>query len=251
MPFSKAAGHRLEYRRLDGTRPPIVMLHEGLGSVSMWKRFPEEVARATGHEVWVYSRHGHGESDALEGPRQPRYMHDEALGALPDFLSSLGIVKPILLGHSDGASIALIYAGANPRLLAGLIVLAPHVFVEDLSTRSIAATGKAYFTTDLRAKLARHHRAVDRMFRGWNDIWLHPDFRRWSIEEYLSSIRVPVLAVQGSDDEYGTMEQVRRIADAVPHTTVVELESCGHSPHRDQPEPVLAAIRKFVPACGS
>jgi len=251
MPFAQAAGHRLEYRRLEGTHPPIVMLHEGLGSVSMWKRFPEEVARATGHEVWVYSRYGHGESDPLAGPRQPRYMHDEALDALPEFLKSLGIERPMLLGHSDGASIALIYAGANPQALAGLIVLAPHVFVEDRSTRSIAATGKAYFTTDLRVKLARHHRDVDPVFRGWNDIWLHPDFRRWNIEEYLPSIGVPVLAVQGRDDEYGTMEQVRRIAQAIPRTTVVEIENCGHSPHRDQPELVLAAICKFVPDCQS
>jgi pimeloyl-ACP methyl ester carboxylesterase len=251
MPFTRAAGHRLEYRQLAGSHPSIVMLHEGLGSVSMWKRFPEAVAQATGREVWVYSRCGHGESDPLDGPRNLRYMHDEALEALPGFLDALAIERPILLGHSDGASIALIHAGAHPRSLSGLIALAPHVFVEELALSSIAATGKAYFTTDLRAKLVRHHRDVDRMFRGWNDIWLKQDFRAWNIEEYLPAIDVPVLAVQGSDDEYGTLEQVRRIANVVPKVTVVELENCGHSPHRDQPEPVLAAIRRFVPECGS
>lgn len=221
------------------------MLHEGLGSVSMWKSFPDEVARATGHEVVVYSRYGHGRSEALTGPRNVRYMHEEAFSALPEFLESLGIAKPILLGHSDGASIALIYAGARPQALSGLIVLAPHVFVEDLSVNSIAAMKRAYATTDLRDRLAHHHADVDSVFRSWNDIWLHPAFHSWNIEEYLGPIAVRVLAIQGTDDEYGTMEQVQRIARAAAQVTVVKLSDCGHSPHRDQPHRVLDAIKRF------
>lgn len=245
MPFTHAGGHRLEYRRIDGLRPTIVMLHEGLGSASMWKTFPQDVARVTGREVIIYSRYGHGESDRLTHPREVRYMHDEALTALPEFLNALGIERPILLGHSDGASIALIYAGAFPAALHSVIALAPHVFVEDISVTSIAATGRAFTTTDLRARLARYHADVDGVFRGWNDIWLAPAFRDWSIENDLPRISVPVLAVQGLDDEYGTLEQIRRIERAVPQTRTVELAHCGHSPHRDQPAALLDAIRSF------
>jgi pimeloyl-ACP methyl ester carboxylesterase len=246
MLFTQAGGHRLEYRRIDGTRPPIVMLHEGLGSVALWKQFPEEVARATGRAVFVYSRYGHGNSDALTGPRDVRYMHEDALVALPGFLDALGIENPILLGHSDGASIALIYAGAKPNAVSGLIVLAPHVFVEDLAVASIAAKKRAYETTDLRFKLARYHADVDGLFRGWNDIWLDPAFRSWNIEAYLPSIEVPVLAIQGVDDEFGTMEQIYRIARGARDVQVIELDDCGHSPHRDQPARTLAALAEYV-----
>ena len=248
MPFTQAGGHRLEYRCLDGLRPPIVMLHEGLGSVALWKRFPDEVAGATGRVVFVYSRYGHGESDALTGPRDVRYMHEEALLTLPGFLDALGIENPILLGHSDGASIALIYAGAKPDAISGLIVLAPHVFVEDLAVASIAAKKRAYESTDLRSKLARYHADVDGLFRGWNDIWLDPAFRSWNIEAFLPSIEVPVLAIQGVDDEYGTMEQVRRIALGTRDVRVIELQDCAHSPQRDQPARTLAAIADYVRA---
>jgi pimeloyl-ACP methyl ester carboxylesterase len=248
MLFTQAGGHRLEYRRIDGSRAPIVMLHEGLGSVALWKRFPDEVARATGRAVFVYSRYGHGLSDALTGPRDVRYMHEEALVALPGFLDALGIENPILLGHSDGASIALIYAGAKPDAISGLIVLAPHVFVEDLAVASIAAKKRAYETTDLPTKLARYHADADGLFRGWNSIWLDPAFRSWNIEAYLPSIAVPVLAIQGVDDEFGTMEQVHRVAHGTRDVKVIELEDCAHSPHRDQPARTLAALADYVRA---
>lgn len=245
MPFTRAGGHRLEYLRIEGAQPAIVMLHEGLGSVSMWKQFPVDVARATGSEIIVYSRYGHGESEPLTAARDVRYMHREALEVLPELLESLAVERPVLLGHSDGASIALIYAGAFPAALHSVIALAPHVFVEDISVTSIAATGRAFTTTDLRARLARYHADVDGVFRGWNDIWLAPAFRDWSIENDLLRISVPVLAVQGLDDEYGTLEQIRRIERAVPQTRTVELAHCGHSPHRDQPAALLDAIRSF------
>jgi pimeloyl-ACP methyl ester carboxylesterase len=222
------------------------MLHEGLGSLALWKNFPGEVARVTGHEVMVYSRYGYGNSEPLTEAREVRYMHDEALATLPEFLDTLAIDNPILLGHSDGASIALIHAGAARRPLTALIVLAPHVFVEDLSLSSIAAIKATYDSTDLPTKLGRYHQDVDRTFRGWNDIWLRPDFAAWNIEEYLASIAVPILAVQGLNDEYGTMEQVSRIVRTAPLTKVLELNDCGHSPHRDQAALVLSAIGEFV-----
>ncbi len=158
------------------------------------------------------SRYGYGRSDPLAAPRTVRYMHDEALTALPEFLDTLAIDRPILVGHSDGGSIALILAGAGLRPLSAVVTLAAHVFVEDLTVASIAAAKTAFETTDLRAKLARHHADVDSAFLGWNRIWLAPEFRDWNIEEYLPAIRCPVLAIQGEDDEYGTMEQMERIA---------------------------------------
>jgi pimeloyl-ACP methyl ester carboxylesterase len=173
-------------------------------------------------------------------------MHDEALHALPELLDQLGLERPILVGHSDGGSIALVHAGGSGRAVTALVLLAPHVMVEDISVASIAAARTAYETTDLRAKLARYHADVDSAFWGWNHIWLHQDFRAWNIEEYLPGVRCPVLAIQGEDDEYGTMAQVERIAAAVPDVEVLALEDCRHSPHRDQPEKVIEAIARFV-----
>ncbi len=173
-------------------------------------------------------------------------MHDEALVTLPELLDRLAIARPILVGHSDGGSIALIHAGAGIRPVAAVVTLAAHVLVEDISVSSIAAAKVAWETTDLRTKLARYHANVDSAFRGWNDIWLHPDFRAWNIEEYLPRIDCPVLAIQGEDDEYGTMEQMRRIGAQVKDVELVELEDCRHSPHRDQPAAVLDAITRFV-----
>jgi pimeloyl-ACP methyl ester carboxylesterase len=250
MPFTEAAGHRIEYTRIEGGTPALVLLHEGLGSISTWREFPADVARATGREVLVYSRYGHGNSDVLAAPREPRYMHDEALIALPQLLDHLGIERPLLIGHSDGASIALIHAGSGVRAVSGLMLLAPHVFVEGLTLASIAAIREPFERGGLRAQLARHHQDAERTFRGWNDAWLQPAFARWNIEEYLPAITVPVLVVQGDDDEYGTMEQARRIARAVRQVTVLELESCGHAPQRDQPERVVAAVREFVSSVG-
>ncbi len=249
MPCVDVCGRRLEYERIEVAatgRPTLVLLHEGLGSVAMWRDFPGRLAHATGCNAVVFSRYGYGRSDPLAGPRDVRYMHDEALSALPELLDTLGIDAPILVGHSDGGSIALIHAGSRLRPVGAVVTLAAHVFVEDLSIASIAAARTAYASADLRRLLARYHADVDSAFRGWNDIWLHPDFRAWNIEEYLPRIACPVLAIQGADDEYGTMEQMRCIGAQVRDVEIVELADCRHSPHRDQPEAVLEAMTRFV-----
>jgi pimeloyl-ACP methyl ester carboxylesterase len=249
MPFVSAGGHRLEYERIDvggHDRPTLVLLHEGLGSIAMWRDFPHLLAHATVSRVIVYSRYGYGSSDPLREPRNVRYMHDEALVVLPELLDALSIENPILVGHSDGGSIALIHAGGSGRAVAGVAAMAPHVVVEDISVASIALARDAYVTTDLPSRLGRYHADVDRAFWGWNDIWLSPDFRAWNIEEYLPRIRCPVLAIQGQDDEYGTMEQLARITAGARDVELVKLEDCRHSPHRDQPEAVLEAIARFV-----
>ena len=246
MFLTTSAGVRLEYVRIPGRGPAIVLLHEGLGSVSLWRDFPQRVAEATGHEVVAYSRQGYGRSSPLAAPRSVRFMHDEALVVLPEVLDALQIRRPILLGHSDGGSIAIIHAGGSGRDVSGLILMAPHVIVEDISIASIAAARVAYAQGDFRARLGRHHDDVDGAFRGWNDVWLSPEFRGWSIEEYLRRIECPVLAIQGENDEYGTMEQVDRIGRAIPHARILKLARCGHSAHRDGAEEVLEAIRGFV-----
>jgi pimeloyl-ACP methyl ester carboxylesterase len=245
----KVQEHEIEVQRIRAgseRAPELVFLHEGLGSISHWKDFPARVAAATGCPVTVYSRYGSGNSDLLREPRGVRYMHDEALQSLPDLLAQLGIENPILVGHSDGASIALIYAGVHDRV-RGLVLLAPHVFVEDLSVASIAEAKVKFETTNLPEKLARHHRDAARTFWGWNNIWLHPDFRRWNIEEYLPRITCPILAMQGLDDQYGTMAQVEAIRkQSGGPVEVVTLADCKHSPQRDQPEATLEAISQFV-----
>ena len=249
MPFLQVGGHRIEYERIivaRDDRPTLVLLHEGLGSMAMWRDFPGRLAHATGCNAVVYSRYGYGKSDPLGEDRGVRYMHDEALVALPALIDELAIPWPILVGHSDGGSIALIHAGAGKRAVTGVVTLAAHVLVEDVSVTSIAAAKTAFATTDLRARLARYHDNVDVMFRGWNDIWLDPDFRAWNIEEYLPGIACPVLAIQGEDDEYGTMEQMRRIGAKVKDVELLALEDCRHSPHRDQPDAVLEAVTRFV-----
>ena len=245
----EAGGHALEVERIDvgaRERPALVFLHEGLGSVAMWRDFPGRLAHATGCDAVVYSRRGYGKSDPLTAPHGVRYMHHEALTILPELLDKLAIARPILVGHSDGGSIALIHAGARIRPLAAVVTLAAHVLVEDISVRSIADANVAYETTDFRSKLARYHADVDSVFWAWNRIWLHPDFRVWNVEEYLPRIACPVLAIQGEDDEYGTMEQMRRIGAQVPDVELLELEDCRHSPHKDQPQATLDAITRFV-----
>jgi len=246
-------GRSLEVQRIGGLSrnvPELVFLHEGLGSISHWRNFPEQVAHATGCPVTVYSRYGSGESDLLGEERPVSYMHDEALRALPDLLQQLDIEKPILVGHSDGASIALIFAGAPagvPDGVLGLVLLAPHVFVEDRSVASIAEAKTSFETTNLPEKLARHHRDAASTFWGWNNIWLRPDFRAWNIEEYLPRITCPILAIQGLDDQYGTIAQAQAIAQqSGGPVEIVPLAECRHSPQRDQPEAVLAAIAGFV-----
>jgi pimeloyl-ACP methyl ester carboxylesterase len=242
-------GRRIEYRFVEPAAAngvDLVMLHEGLGSVSMWRDFPEQLAQATGCRTLVYSRHGYGGSSPLDAPRGVDYMHEEARIWLPAILERLGIRRPVLFGHSDGASIALIQAARPESELAGIIALAPHVKVEDLTVHGIAAAKSAYLETDLRSRLSRHHADVDSAFWGWNRIWLDPAFRRWNIEALLPSIRCPVVAIQGEEDEYGTMEQIASIARAVPCARLLALAACRHSPHRDQPQAVLSAAREFV-----
>lgn len=234
--------------------PLIVFLHEGLGSVSMWKDWPTRVCDEAGCRGLVYSRYGYGQSTArpLSEAWAPDFMHREAQEVLPCLLEVLGVDarrdKPVLFGHSDGGSIALLYAAAYPDAVAGVVAAAPHLFVEDVSVTSIAQARTAYLESDLRARLARHHRDVDSAFWGWNDIWLNPAFRAWNIEDALERIACPVLAIQGVDDEYGTLEQVRAIGRRAPQTELLEIPDCGHSPHRDQPATVVQAVARFVGA---
>jgi pimeloyl-ACP methyl ester carboxylesterase len=253
MPFVVAAGHRLEYRLIEAARPgltPLVLLHEGLGSIAQWRDFPDRLAAATGAPVVVYSRYGHGHSEPLAGPRRVDYMHDEALTALPELFERLAVADPVLIGHSDGASIALIHAGAAGQGVRGLVLIAPHVFVEDCTIAAIAAAREAYRRGDLRSRLARYHDDVEGMFAGWNDIWLSPDFRDWNIEQYLPRITVPLLLIQGADDPYGTLAQLAAIRRGAGSSDIRELvlPGCGHVPQRDTPDTVLAAIADFCAA---
>jgi len=247
--FVTVQGRRLEYRRIASVRPDrptLVFLHEGLGSVSLWRDFPSRVAAATGCGAVVYSRYGYGRSDRLERPHRVDYMHREALDVLPELLEKLGVDDPLPVGHSDGASIAIIYAGAGHRTRA-LVVLAPHVFVEEVSVASIARAKEAFEKTDLAQRLTHHHDDVRTTFYGWNDIWLDPEFREWNIEEFIADIHCPMLAVQGEDDEYGTMRQLDAIAArSSGPVELVKLSQCGHSPHRDQPQATLEAIAAFT-----
>ena len=253
MPFVRAGGHRLEYAWF-GTghskASPIVMLHEGLGSLSLWKEFPQRLADATGRRVLAYSRYGYGASDPLSGPRTVDFMHVEALEVMPELREALRLHELVLFGHSDGASIALIHAARSGLPVSAVIALAPHVFVERYGLDSIAETRLAFLDVDddLRSKLARRHEDVESAFWGWNDIWLNPAFTQWTIEALLPEIACPVLTIQGLDDEYGTLEQIERIARGVRpgQLTRVELADCKHSPHRDQPDAVLAETAAFL-----
>ncbi|MBY4899091.1 alpha/beta fold hydrolase [Cupriavidus sp. AU9028] len=246
---------RIEYQWVGSENPAattMVFLHEGLGSVAMWRAFPRQLCDAAGLRGLVYSRPGYGRST----PRQPDeawrpdFMHRQALEVLPALLQALDIDTashpPWLLGHSDGGSIALLHAARYAPHVAGAVVVAPHILVEDISVDSIQKARQAYLTTDLRTRLARYHDDPDSAFWGWNDIWLHPAFRDWNIEAEIGDIACPLLAVQGLDDEYGTLEQIRGIARRVPHAQLLELPACGHSPHRDQPEALLDAVSAFV-----
>ncbi|HEY8068730.1 MAG TPA: alpha/beta hydrolase [Burkholderiales bacterium] len=246
MPQIVAAGVQLEYSRIDGVGPTLVFLHEGLGSIRQWRDFPERVARATGCRALVYDRYGYGNSDVLrEAGVGPGFMHDGALKELPGLLKNLEIENPILVGHSDGASIALIYAASHPA--RGVAVLAPHVFVEEPGLRSIEAINAAFETSGLRERLGKYHRDAGKTFHLWADAWLDPAFRQWNIEEYLPRIHCSVLAIQGEDDEYGSMAQLDAIARQTGGTCeLLKLPACGHSPHKDQPEKVLQAVVGFI-----
>jgi pimeloyl-ACP methyl ester carboxylesterase len=245
---------RIEHQWLrceDTAAPLLVFLHEGLGSISMWRDFPAALCEALQCRGLVYSRPGYGQSTprAADEAWGTDFMHRQAYEVLPALLKALGVVtsqdKPWLFGHSDGGSIALLFAASFPDQLAGAIVVAPHILVEEVSVTSIAETRSAYLQTGLRQRLARHHADVDSAFWGWNDIWLHPEFHDWNITQDLKSITCPLLAVQGVNDEYGTLEQVRRIARVTPKCSVVELADCGHSPHRDQKDRLIEAVSHF------
>lgn len=246
---------RIEYQWVgsgDRRAPLLVFLHEGLGSVAMWRDFPARLCEALGACGLVYSRPGYGRSTprAPDEAWAPDFMHRQASEVLPALLKALAIdparEELWLLGHSDGGSIALLYAAHHPGQLQGAIVLAPHIMVEDISVESIAKARTAYRDGDLRERLARYHDDPDSAFGGWNGAWLDPAFRAWSIEEEIAAIRCPLLAVQGVDDEYGTLEQVRGIARRVGGTELLELPACGHSPHRDQPQRLQEAVAAFL-----
>jgi pimeloyl-ACP methyl ester carboxylesterase len=245
-------GARLEYRLWPARRaagPGLVLLHEGLGCVSMWRDFPERLNAATGAPVFAWSRRGYGGSSPAPPPWPVSYMHDEARHWLAPVLRATGFEQVVLVGHSDGASIAAIYAGeTSDQTLRGLVLMAPHFFVEDVSVASIEQARLAYESGDLRRRLERHHGTnVDDAFWGWNRIWLDPAFRGWDIRAILGDIEVPTLLIQGADDEYGTLAQIEagKTAIAAPVTSLV-LPHCRHSPHRDQPDATVAAIVTFL-----
>ena len=240
---------RLEIERVGdagSADPVVVFLHEGLGSVAMWKDFPAAFCNANGLAGIVFSRYGYGRSTP-KPPSQhwaPDFMHEQAFDVLPRLFARLGVERPWLFGHSDGGSIALLHAARFP--VAGVVAVAPHLFVEDVSITSIEKARAAYESGDLRRGLAKYHDDPDSAFRGWNDAWLSPEFRAWNIVAEIATIRCPVLAVQGVDDEYGTLEQVRTLARSVPGAKLLELASCGHSPHRDQPERLIREAGAFI-----
>jgi pimeloyl-ACP methyl ester carboxylesterase len=231
-------------------RDLIVFLHEGLGSASMWKDWPAQVCAATNTRGLVFSRYGYGRSTPRPADEKwpVEFMHEQARDALPALFSALALdeERPILFGHSDGGSIALLYASFYPERVKAIAVAAPHIFVEDITIDNIENARKAYLTTDLPAKLGRYHQDVDSAFWGWNDIWLNPAFRAWNIEKYLAGIRCPILAIQGEGDEYGTLEQIRGIARLAPRARLCIIPDCGHSPHRDQPQAVIDALIPFL-----
>ena len=246
---------RIEHQWIGRERvdePLIVFLHEGLGSLSMWKDFPQQLCDEVGCRGLVYSRPGYGRST----PRAPgeawttAFMHAQAYEVLPALLHALDVdtsaAKPWLVGHSDGGSIALLYAARFASVVAGSIVLAPHIKVEAFGLTGIRAAREAYLHGDLKDKLARHHQDPDSAFWGWNMVWLDPAFAAWNIEAELAHITGPVLAVQGAQDQYGTMAQIDGIALQVPQTALLKLQECGHSPHRDQPTAVIAAVSDFI-----
>lgn len=246
-------GIRLEYLRLSSIHqregaPAIIFLHEGLGSVSMWRDFPQQVADAAGCEAIVFSREGYGKSGPEPAPRTPRYLHRQGIEVLPALIDALKLDRPLLLGHSDGGSIALLCAGETQTPLSGLIVIAPHVMVEEITLTGIREAAKLAHTTNLRQRLTRYHSESNAatVFAAWQDIWLDPAFRDWNIESCLPMIRCPILAIQGEDDEYATMEQIDRIAAQAPQVDLVKLADCRHSPHREQPQAVIEAIVAFI-----
>jgi len=249
--FLELPNMRLEYRMIGprpDTAPTIVMLHEGLGCVGLWGDVPAKLQAATGAGVFVYSRAGYGGSSPVPLPRPVSFMHDEAKHVLPRVLESIGFRRGLLLGHSDGASIAAIYAGSVPdHRVRGLVLIAAHFFTEDMGIAEIARAKAAYATTDLRARLARWHTDVDNAFRGWSEAWLDPAFRQWNITELLSYIRVPMLVVQGADDQYGTVAQVQAAErECTCPVEIAILPGVKHVPHREAPDTLLTMAAEFA-----
>jgi pimeloyl-ACP methyl ester carboxylesterase len=249
--FVTINGYELEYRLIEPRRedgPTLIFLHEGLGCVSLWRDFPDRLAERTGLGAVVYSRAGYGKSSTIELPRPVRFMHDEA-AVLQQLITVAGIRETILVGHSDGASIALLYAGmVRCAGVRSLVLEAPHVFVEPGCLESIARIGEVYRTTDLPARLARHHGSnTDVAFRGWNEVWLDPEFKAWNIEACLPGISSPILVIQGEDDEYGTVRHIEAIQRQVEGSVeVLMVPQCGHAPHREHSEPVLERMSRFI-----
>jgi pimeloyl-ACP methyl ester carboxylesterase len=249
--FLSIDAQSLEYRFVGPTpdkAPTLVLLHEGLGCAGLWGDFPEKLAQATGCGVFVYSRAGYGQSSAVKLPRPLTYMHDEAREILPRLLDEIGFQRGLLVGHSDGASIAAIYAGTHQdHRVSGLVLIAPHFFTEDMGIAAIVEAKKAYETTDLKQKLARWHKDPDNAFHGWNSAWLDPEFRKWDITEQLAYIRVPILIVQGADDQYGTVAQIEAAErECYCPVEVALLPGVKHSPQREAPEVTLQAIADFA-----
>jgi pimeloyl-ACP methyl ester carboxylesterase len=240
------ADRQVETLELDGDRGrrPLVLLHEGLGSVGLWRDFPQALAAATGRRVVAFSRFGHGQSEPPASPRTPRFFHEEALEVLPALLPRLDAAEPILVGHSDGASIGLIHAAGHP--VTALVLLAPHVVVEDITVEAIRETRRAYEENGLRERMARHHADPDAAFWGWCDVWLDPAFRAWSLEPEAEAVTAPALLIQGADDPYGTLDQLDRIQARVRGPVERLVVPGGHSPHHEQPEAVLEAIARFT-----
>jgi len=248
MPSVHAAGRSLNYEWVGSGGPhTLVFLHEGLGSIRQWRDFPEKVSAATGCKALVYDRYGYGQSDVLQEPRRTvRFMHDEALRSLPDLFQNLNIKNPVLIGHSDGASIALIHAGGGFAVKA-VVAMAPHVFIEPLCLKSIDRAAENFDNGELAKGLAKYHRDARKTFYGWADVWLDPSFVSWDIRDHaLPGIECPVLAIQGEDDEYGTMAQLEDMKRKVKRCELLKLPDCGHSPFKDQPEKVLSAIQSFI-----
>lgn len=249
--FLDIGAQRLEYRMV-GPRPDaaptLVLLHEGLGCVGLWGDFPDKLAQATGCGVFDYSRAGYGQSSPVALPRPLTYINDEARDALPAVLDAIGFQRGLLIGHSDGASISAIYAGTHQdHRLGGLVLMAPHFFTEDMGIAAIAEARTAYETTDLRAKLARWHKDPDNAFKGWNDAWLDPDFRKWDITEQLAYIRVPILIVQGADDQYGTVKQIEVAKEeCYCPVEVALLPGVKHNPAREAAEVTIQTIADFT-----
>jgi pimeloyl-ACP methyl ester carboxylesterase len=242
----RVEGRRLEAVELPGDRdePPLVLLHEGLGSVSAWHGFPEALHAATSRRVIAFSRFGHGSSDPPPAPRTPAFFHEEARSVLPVVLRRVGAADSILVGHSDGASIALIHAGTHP--VRGLVLIAPHVVVEEVTIAAIRETSARFETGDLRERLARHHDDPEVAFRNWCDVWLDPAFRDWTLEPDAERVDCPVLLVQGAHDPYGSIDQLDRIAARVRGPVRRVIVPGGHAVHRESSEPLVREVKRFL-----